>query len=523
MSSAGRSLDQLFLDACGQCGDADFIIDPAVRLSGHQAAGLTRRAAAVIAAAGVGRGRVVAFLCRASAAHLVSWFGALAAGAVGCTLHARESVAGLADTLAWLDAALLVYDDDLHDLAMQIANGVPAIALGDARWGRGQAISGGAREAAAAVSSDLDALAAAADGPPGSATDLDALAAIVLSSGSTGRPKGAMHTHRTLIETARAGQQLYSGIGPRDSTLVTMAPSFAAWIHVVLPYVVVGAKVVFDPVFEPQRFLDTLARERITMAPAVPTMWRRVLALDVAAADLGALRVASISGEAPARSDLEALARICPTINALYLASEGGNAAGVFASTDTLIGRGKTAASGRSVNGAALRIVDSAGGIDALLGTSEVGEICLRGASLSVGYWRDQALTAQRFIDGWWRSGDLGRLDADGDLFVEGRIDNLINTGGMKVHAEEIERVLLTHPGVINAAVVGVPDPEWGQRIEAHVVPRDAALGADELIRHCRETASLARYKVPKAVHLCQELPLGPTGKLYRRALRSPQ
>ncbi len=519
MNSAGRSLDQLFLDACGQRGETDFIVDPVLRLSGRRAAELTQRAAAVITAAGVERGRVVAFLCRASAPHLVSWFGALAAGAVACNLHARESVAGLADTLAWLDAALLVYDDDLHELALQIAGSVPAIALGDERWRRRPASSGDFDEA---VKQRTEAGALPARDAAGSA-GLDALAAIVLSSGSTGRPKGAMHTHRTLIETTRAGQQLYSGIGPQDSTLVTMAPSFAAWIHVVLPYVVMGAKVVFDPVFEPQQFLDALARERITMAPAVPTMWRRVLALDVAAVDLSALRVVSISGEAPARSDLEALARICPTINALYLASEGGNAAGVFASTDTLIGRGKTAASGRSVSGAALRIVDPAGDVDAPLGAGEVGEICLRGASLSIGYWRDEALTAQRFVGGWWRSGDLGRLDADGDLFVEGRIDNLINTGGMKVHAEEIERVLLTHPGVLNVAVVGVADPEWGQRIEAHVVARDAALDADELIRHCREAGSLARYKVPKAVHLCRELPLGPTGKLYRRALRSPQ
>ncbi|MFO1361058.1 MAG: class I adenylate-forming enzyme family protein [Burkholderiales bacterium] len=492
------TLDAMFRRACRWRGAAEFLVDPGLRVSGRAAAAHAGEAAAALAALGVRPGDVVAFLCRSSVRHALAYFGALGAGAVVCNLHVRETPAALADTVAWLGARLVIADADLEDGRAALARAAPVIALDDARLARGAPVAPPARR-----------------GP-------DDLAAIVLSSGSTGRPKGVMHSHRTLLATAQAGQQLYAQITPHDTAVVTMAASFAAWAHVVLPYVAAGAKVVFAGAFDPAAFLHTLAAERVTMAPLVPTMWRRVLAQDFGAADLGAVRVASISGEPPARGELEGIqTRVCRRICALYLASEGGNAAGTLATDEDLLARGKTATSGKPVAGADLRIVDPAGGIDAELPAGEVGEIAVTGASLALGYWRDEALTRARFVDGWWRSGDLGRLDADGDLFVEGRIDNLINSGGIKVHAEEVERALLAHPRVALAAVVGVPDPTWGQRIEAHVVPRDDALTAAEVVEFCR--AALAAFKVPRVVHLCGELPLGPTGKLFRPGLRAPR
>lgn len=491
------TLNDMFRRACRWRGAAEMLVDDTLRVTGDEAAQRVTRASGVISTAGVRPGNVVAFLCRSSVRHTLAYFGALGAGAVVCNLHTRETQSALADTIAWLEAKLIVCDADLAGMAIAVARGVPVIALDDTGWEHADAAA------------------------PSIARQPDDLAAIILSSGSTGRPKGAMHSHRTLIETAKAGQQLYAQITPHDSVLVTMAPSFAAWAHVVLPYIAGKAKVVFGGVFDPAGFLRTVASERITMAPLVPTMWRRVLAQDASGLDLSALRAASISGEPPTRGDLEGIhARMCRMICALYLASEGGNASGAFATTEDLLTRGKAATSGRPVVNADLRIIDPEGGIDDVLARGEVGEICITGASLALGYWKDEALTQARFIDGWWRTGDLGRLDDDGDLFVEGRIDNLINSGGIKVHAEEIERVLMLHPQVAMAAVVGVSDPAWGQRIEAHVVPRDPSLDIDELLRFCRGDGALASFKLPKAIHLCAELPLGPTGKLYRRALR---
>ena len=130
-------------------------------------------------------------------------------------------------------------------------------------------------------------------------------------------------------------------------------------------------------------------------------------------------------------------------------------------------------------------------------------------------------MTRKKFVDGWWRSGDLGQLDADGHLYVLGRLDNVINTGGMKVHSEEIEHALLTHPAVAQCAVVGQPDIQLGQRIEAYMVVRGERPEADELSQFLRRHRHLAGYKVPKVFHWIDALPLGLTGKVSRIALRA--
>jgi len=141
-------------------------------------------------------------------------------------------------------------------------------------------------------------------------------------------------------------------------------------------------------------------------------------------------------------------------------------------------------------------------------------------APVAVGYSKDEALTREKFHDGWWRSGDLGRFDDDNYLWVFGRIDNVINTGGIKVSGEKIEHALLSHPNVAQCAVVGQPDPQTGQRIEAFLVARGAPPAAAALDQYLRTERHLAGFKVPKAFHWVSELPTGPTGKLFRRALR---
>jgi fatty-acyl-CoA synthase len=123
-------------------------------------------------------------------------------------------------------------------------------------------------------------------------------------------------------------------------------------------------------------------------------------------------------------------------------------------------------------------------------------------------------------VDGWWRSGDLGLRGTDGAIRLKGRLDNMINTGGVKVHAEEIEAALLRHPAVGQAAVVGVPDETWGRRIEAFVVLADTTLGSpEEILEDCRARGEIAGPKLPKRIHVVDALPRSPTGKLYRAGL----
>jgi acyl-coenzyme A synthetase/AMP-(fatty) acid ligase len=192
-----------------------------------------------------------------------------------------------------------------------------------------------------------------------------------------------------------------------------------------------------------------------------------------------------------------------------------------MANTRDLMERNKIGASGRPVVGGDVKILIPGGGFDDEAAAGETGEIAVSGPSLSIGYWKDPELTREKFRDGWWRSGDLGRFDEDNYLWVSGRIDNLINSGGIKVSGEEIEHALLSHPAVAQCAVVGQPDALTGQRIEAFLVARGTPPAPDELSRFLRQERHLAGFKIPKAFHWIDEMPTGPTGKLFRRALRA--
>jgi acyl-CoA synthetase (AMP-forming)/AMP-acid ligase II len=501
---------ELYFRSCKWRGNLDFFVDPGERISGTAALDASRRLAAGFRSLGAGKGEVIAFLCRSSVRHALCHFAGLISGVVVCSLHVRESPERLGETLAWLGARVLVHDHDLAELAdaalRRATSPCVPVSL--------HAAQGSRRDYASLM-------AAPPFDPATIPLSPDDLGAIILSSGSTGRPKGVMHTQRTLVENAKAGQMLYGGITVHDATLIMMQPSFAAWNNVVLPYVGGRAKVAFGGDFEREDFLATLARERITMAPAVPTMWRMVFAAETGAHDLSALRCVAISGESPSQSDLEQIhSRICRNMAIFYASSEAACAASVLATTADVLGNGKPATTGKPVLGADMRIVDPAGSVDDELPRGETGEIAVAGPSLAIGYWKDPQLTRERFARGWWRSGDMGYIDAEGDLFVQGRTDNVINSGGIKVHGEEIEAALLRHPGVAQAAVIGVRDERWGERIEAHVILRQAGVTAEELDLFCRTTAGLAGFKVPKAFHFVAQLPTGPTGKLYRRGLR---
>ncbi|HEY4985519.1 MAG TPA: class I adenylate-forming enzyme family protein [Bradyrhizobium sp.] len=504
-------MSDLFIRSAQWRGRNELFVDEEDRITGLDALDAALKIAQSYADHGAAEGALVAFLCRSSARHAVAWFAAPLSGRVACSLHVRETPEKLGRALAWLEAKVLVHDADLEAEAIAAisasAQPIKRISLG----------AGGSAETDYATivarSASFDVLARR--------PRPDDLAAIVFSSGTTGRPKGIMHSQKTLLEAAKGGQVVMGPITPDSATLLYMQPSFAAWPIIVLPFVAAKAKVCFGKVFTPPAFLETCQRERVTKAPLVPTMWRMVFDASPENYDLSALTLVSISGEVPAPSDVRQLYdRICRNICCVYLAGEGFTACGVMADTRDLMERNKIGSSGRPVLGVDLRILMPGGGFDDEAPPGETGEIAISGPSLSIGYWKDPELTRARFRNGWWRSGDLGRLDDDNYLWVSGRIDNVINSGGIKISGEEIEHTLLSHPAIAQCAVVGQPDSRLGQRIEAYVVVRGIPPDGDELGRFLREQCHLAGFKVPKAFHLLDALPTGPTGKLFRRALR---
>lgn len=452
---------------------------------------------------------MIAFLCGSSVRHAVAFFAAQWLGAIPSALHVRDTAERLVSTVQWLDARVLVYDSAFADVAAQVRaarDGATALisfetvpdGLADRCWHD-------LMSSAPAPMADV-----APDDP----------AVVILSSGTTGAPKGVVHLHRTLHAASRACHAIYGATEPSDSTLVCMAPSFAAWVIICLPHLAVRARIHFDRSFDPVRFLETLARERINMAPLVPTMWRMVMAAGPEDYNLSALRCAMFSGE-PGSPDLVAAmaARICGHVRTAYMSSEVASGSAVAAGPATLIEAGKPSSTGKPIPGADIRIADPDGSLEDEVPDGTLGEIWVTSPSVASRYWKDDALTGQRLVGGWWRSGDLGYLDADGDLFVVGRTDNVINTGGIKVHAEEIEAAVSQHPAVEMAGVVGAPDPTWGQRIEAHVVVADASVTELDILEFLEAAKLLPRNKLPKRIVLRDALPTGPTGKLYRRRL----
>jgi acyl-CoA synthetase (AMP-forming)/AMP-acid ligase II len=507
-----ETTSDLFVRSAQWRGGDELFVDEADRISGHATLDAALALAQAYAGLGAAPGDVVAYLCRPSARHAVAWFAAPLSGRIACSLHVREPAERLGQALRWLGAKVLVHDDDLADLA---AEAIAAAGVGVARISLGQQGDGQTSYHAIVSASGRFDLAAQRLAPSDIAT-------IVMSSGTTGRPKGIMHTQKSLLEAAKGGQVVMGPITPDSATLLYMQPSFAAWPIIVLPFVAARAKVCFGKAFTPPAFLDSCQRERITMAPLVPTMWRMVFAAQPENYDLSALTLVTISGEAPAESDVRQLHdRFCKTIHCIYLSGEAFTASGVMANSRDLLERGKIGSSGRPVVGGDVMILVPDGDFDDEVAPGETGEIAISGPSLAAGYWNDEPLTRAKFRDGWWRSGDLGRLDADNYLWVSGRIDNVINTGGIKVSGEEIEQALLSHPAVAQCAVVGQPDATLGQRIEAFIVARGAMPDSDEFGRYLRIERHLAGFKIPKLFHPVDELPTGPTGKLFRRALRA--
>lgn len=509
-TSGLATLGDLYLRSTQWRAREDLFVDEQERMNGSAALQASLRLARAYADLGVEAGEVVAFLCRSSCRHAVAWFGAVLGGRITCNLHARETAAQIGEVLAWLDAKVVVHDEDLGALAQAAiaASGIlpQRLCLGD--------------DLTADATYDGVLASKAPWDPNQAAVSADAIAAVILSSGTTGKPKGIMHTHRSLLEGVKGGQLVFGPITPHTTALLYMQPSFAAWSIVTLPVVGGKGRVIFGGHFSGRHLLETCQRERATLIPLVPTMWRMVFAENYEAYDLSSLSLVTVSGEAPAQSDIDRLRRsFCANISCQYQSSEAFTGSVVLATTPDLVERGKIGSSGRPGVGVDVKIIDPAGRFENELAAGAVGEIALSGPSLALGYWRDPELSQQRFRDGWWRSGDLGRIDEDGYLWVVGRTDNVINTGGIKVSGEEIETALMRHPRIRQCAVVGRPDERFGRRVEAFCVVDGEPISPEELDVFLRETCALAGFKVPKVIHFCDQLPTGPTGKLLRRAL----
>jgi fatty-acyl-CoA synthase len=341
---------------------------------------------------------------------------------------------------------------------------------------------------------------------------------LMYTSGTTARPKGVCISHRNLA-WKNLGYLVQFGFTDAEVTAVT-GPLYhvgaldmggLATLHA-------GGSLVLQRKFEPLGLIDVIAEHRATSVWLAPAMVNGLLQHRdaLAAADLSSLRLVLSGGEKMPESRLATVLDLFP---GLWFADAYGLTETV--SSDTFMPydrmREKIGSVGRPLPHNQVRVADDDG---RSVPPGQVGEVLIRGPKVFSAYWRDPEATARTFVDGWLRTGDMGRMDEDGFLYIEDRKKDMIVSGGENIATPEVERVLWEHPDVVEAAVVGHPDERWGEVPHAFVVLRaGATVTDDELRAFCQER--LARFKAPRYFTTVSTLPRNPTGKVLKKDLRS--
>jgi fatty-acyl-CoA synthase len=360
------------------------------------------------------------------------------------------------------------------------------------------------------------ALAAAEPELPPVSRDGDGGGVIVYTSGTTGKPKGANRSWKKTGFESVADMVLQVGITADDRHLCvcplyhSAAPAFVAIMASL------GATIVLMDHFEPEGALAIIEREKITCTMMVPTMLIRMANLPEAT--LAKYRTGSLrwvmSGAAPLTTDAARrfMAAFGRVLWNFYGATETGLV--TLAGPDDHLTRPGTI--GKKLRGNQIRLLaDDGHEVEA----GGIGELYARNATLMSGYHNNDEATSEAQRDGYVSVGDLGRLDEDGYYFLESRKHDMVISGGVNIYPREIEDHLVTHPAILEAAVVGIPDPEWGETLRAFIVLRDGTTMSEaEVIDFCRR--DLADFKRPRSVAFLPELPRNPTGKVLKRELR---
>jgi acyl-CoA synthetase (AMP-forming)/AMP-acid ligase II len=350
----------------------------------------------------------------------------------------------------------------------------------------------------------------ALDPPPRGRDDL---AAILYTSGTTGKPKGAMLTHRNeLVNAAMGAELLPLGPGDRVGMLLPLFHANAQVVTCVIP-MMIGLEIVMWERFSASTFWDTVAELEPVSLSAVPTILAAVLNAPGAPGEETSLRYA-ICGAAPL--SVELLEAFQTRFGIRILEGYGLTETTCISSLNPYYGHRKEGSIGLPVRGQEMRIVGPDG---ASLGAGDYGEIVIRGPNVMAGYLKNPAATAETIRDGWLYTGDVGYVDEDGYFFIVDRSKDMIIRGGENIYPREIEEVLYGFPGILECAVIGVPDPVRGEEVLAVVAPKPGvSLDLDALAAFAAQR--IARYKLPRRFEVRDELPKTPTGKISKGPLR---
>ena len=453
------------------------------------------RLAARLARLGVGRGDRVAAQIEKSVTNALLYLACLRLGAVYLPLNTAYTEGELAYFFGDAEPALIVCDPARRAATLALG-GAARVATLDAA-GVGDLVENLEGEA------PCGAIAAVAD---------DDLAALLYTSGTTGRSKGAMLTHGNLASNALTLVDAW-GFSDADVLLHVLPLYHVHGLFVAFNTVLLaGARLLFLPRFDAARALEILPRATVMMG--VPTYYTRLLAQDgLCAARCAGIRL-FVSGSAPLLEDtfLQFEARTGQRILERYGMTETG-----MSTSNPLRGERRPGTVGLPLPGVEVRVADEAGRV---LGPGAIGVLEVRGPNVFKGYWRMPEKTALEFReDGFFVTGDLARIGADGYVAIVGRAKDLIISGGLNVYPKEVESVIDDLEGVAESAVIGLPHPDFGEAVSAVVVPAPGA-EVDEAAVIAAVRARLASFKVPKRVWFAPSLPRNAMGKVQKNALR---
>jgi len=496
--------------------DNDFALCAGGRLTYGEAAAETNRIAQALVADGIRPGERIAVLAKNCTEFVLLYHGAAKAGAVPVPLNYRlappewkflleDSRARLVLARGEFVAAVDPLRAELPEVRRWVAIGATPPA-GWQGWGDWLAPHPGS-PAAVDVHDDADVYQ-------------------MYTSGTTGRPKGAVLAHRAVMSNVlQIGCLPPVRLQPGDRYLIVAPVYHAAAAIASLFAVSQGATMVIHEDFVPGEVVRSLAEDRIAGTTLVPAMIQACLVMvpDVAKRSYDHLRYV-IYGASPISA--ETLRRAMEVFGCRFV--QGFGMTETTAALTILLPEDHERAlrekpelllsAGRPLPGTEVRVV---GDDDQPLPHGTIGEIIGRGPQLMRGYWNMPEASAEALRGGWMHTGDAGVLDAEGFLYIQDRVKDMIVSGGENVYPREIENVLFQHPAVADAAVIGIPDEKWGEIAHAVVVLRDGqSATADELVAHCR--SQLGGFKVPRSAHFVPALPRNPSGKVLKRELREP-
>jgi acyl-CoA synthetase (AMP-forming)/AMP-acid ligase II len=450
----------------------------------------------------VGVGDRVALALENCPEYVEAYYGALAAGAVAVAVNPAARMRDLTCWVAHSGASVLVAPSGHPDIeSLAALEGVTVVTVG--------------KPIAGTVSWD-DALA----GHAGDVRQVPAetAAAIIYTSGTTGRPKGVTLSHENLSANVTSIIQ-YLKLTSSDRAL-NLLPFFYSYGSSVLhTHLAVGGSLILENrLLYPQKILARIGEERATGLPGVPSTFSLLLqAGDFSRFDLGSLRYVTQAGGAMTPSQTSRLREALPDVAVFIMYGQTEATARLtFLPPDRLTE--KLGSAGIPIPGVELRIETDTGHAAA---PGELGEVCVRGRNVMLGYYRDPEATSKVLRDGWLHTGDLGYVDADGFLFLQGRRSDMIKSGAHRISPLDVEEVIAALPDVAEVAVVGIPDEVLGEAIKAVITLRPgASLEPSRVQQHCAD--HLPRFKVPKIVEFATRLPRTTSGKIMRYQLATP-